>query len=242
MYICLCICVCDYVCIHTFATNKERVREALDRIEIECDNFHFNKSMNKHYDTEFKNLQLTTPWQAPNVYSSYHLYPILIRANSNFKNQKLVYDEFKKNDIGVNLHYISVHRHPYYEHLGFKKNDFPVAEKLHKFENMWSDVRKSVQSNLLSDLFRMVKVVVKVSRISEILRVMVLAKLRGFFALGSIPRSSGTHRNMNLPVGRPYTGPMISTRSHFLLRRRSARRAPIHGRTGDPGVTLGGHG
>jgi len=86
----------------------------------------------KYYDTELKNLTVTVPWQALNVNSSYHLYPILIKANSNFKTQKLVYDELRKNDIGVNLHYIPVHRHPYYEHLGFKKNDFPVAEKFHQ--------------------------------------------------------------------------------------------------------------
>jgi len=86
----------------------------------------------KYYDTEFKNLSLLTPWQAPNVYSSYHLYPILIKVNSNFKTQRQVYDELRKNEIGVNLHYIPVHRHPYYEHLGFKKNDFPAAEKFHQ--------------------------------------------------------------------------------------------------------------
>ena len=39
----------------------------------------------KYYDTELKNLIVTVPWQAPNVYSSYHLYPILIKANLNFK-------------------------------------------------------------------------------------------------------------------------------------------------------------
>ena len=86
----------------------------------------------KYYDTELKNLTVTIPWQASNVNSSYHLYPILINANSNFKTQKQVYDELRKNDIGVNLHYIPVHRHPYYEHLGFKKKDFPVAEKFHQ--------------------------------------------------------------------------------------------------------------
>ncbi|MDA7780227.1 UDP-4-amino-4,6-dideoxy-N-acetyl-beta-L-altrosamine transaminase [Candidatus Pelagibacter sp.] len=86
----------------------------------------------KYYDTEFKNLPLLTPWQAPNVYSSYHLYPVLIEVNSNCKTQRQVYDELKKNDIGVNLHYTPVHRHPYYEHLGFKKNDFPQAENFHR--------------------------------------------------------------------------------------------------------------
>jgi len=86
----------------------------------------------KYYDTELKNLSLKTPWQLPNVYSSYHLYPIIINANLDFKTQRQAYDELRKNDILVNLHYIPVHRHPYYENLGFKKNDFPIAEKLHK--------------------------------------------------------------------------------------------------------------
>ena len=86
----------------------------------------------KHYDTEFKNLPLATPWQAPNVYSSYHLYPILIKANSDFKTQRKVYDELRKNNIEANSHYIPVHRHPYYENLGYKKKDFPVAEQFHR--------------------------------------------------------------------------------------------------------------
>jgi UDP-4-amino-4,6-dideoxy-N-acetyl-beta-L-altrosamine transaminase len=86
----------------------------------------------KYYDTELKNSHFPTPWQAPNVYSSYHLYPILIKNNLNRKSQKQVYEELRKNNIEVNLHYIPVHRHPYYENLGFKKNDFPVAEKFHR--------------------------------------------------------------------------------------------------------------
>jgi len=86
----------------------------------------------KYYDTELKDLSIITPWQSPHVYSSYHLYPILIKNSSNLKTQKQVFDKLKKNDILVNLHYIPVHRHPYYENLGFKKNDFPIAEKLHR--------------------------------------------------------------------------------------------------------------
>ena len=86
----------------------------------------------EYYDAELKDLSLITPWQAPYVYSSYHLYPILIKVNSDFKAQRQVYDELIKNDIAVNLHYIPVHRQPYYENLGFKKDDFPIAEKLHQ--------------------------------------------------------------------------------------------------------------
>ena len=86
----------------------------------------------KHYDAELKNLPLTTPWQAPNVHSSYHLYPILIKIDSDIKSQKQFYNELRANNILVNLHYTPVHRHPYYENLGFKKNDFPISEKFHQ--------------------------------------------------------------------------------------------------------------
>jgi len=86
----------------------------------------------KFYDYELRNLSFTIPFQAPDTYSSYHLYPILVGFNSNFVSQKKVYSKLRENDIGANLHYIPIHRQPYYERLGFKKNDFPVAEKFHK--------------------------------------------------------------------------------------------------------------
>ena len=86
----------------------------------------------KYYNTKLKDLPLTLPWQSPSVYSSFHLYPILINGSSTTKTQKQVYNELRKNDIAANLHYIPVHRHPYYENLGFKKNDFPEAEKFYQ--------------------------------------------------------------------------------------------------------------
>lgn len=85
-----------------------------------------------YYNTELKNLSLTIPWQSSNVYSSYHLYPILVKNGPDNKTQKKIYDELRNNNIASNLHYVPVHRQPYYENLGFKKNDFPIAEKLHQ--------------------------------------------------------------------------------------------------------------
>ena len=85
-----------------------------------------------YYNNEFKDLPVVTPWQSPNNYSSYHLYTVLIKKNLTKKSQKQVYTELAKNGIGVNLHYIPVHRQPYYESLGFKKGDFPEAENFHR--------------------------------------------------------------------------------------------------------------
>ena len=84
----------------------------------------------KVYDDELEKLPIITPWQTTEAYSSYHLYPLLIKNKDN-KSQRKIYHELIKNKIGVNLHYTPVHRHPYYESLGFKKNDFPESEKFH---------------------------------------------------------------------------------------------------------------
>ena len=86
----------------------------------------------KFYESELASIPITLPYQDSNVYSSYHLYPILIEKTLDNKSQRYFYDELRKKNIAVNLHYIPVHRHPYYEEYNFKKNDFPVAEKFHQ--------------------------------------------------------------------------------------------------------------
>ncbi len=86
----------------------------------------------KYYDSQFSDLPLVTPWQLPQAFSSYHLYPICIKENINQNLQKQIYDILHKNGIAANLHYIPVHRHPYFESLGFKEGDFKESEKFHK--------------------------------------------------------------------------------------------------------------
>jgi UDP-4-amino-4,6-dideoxy-N-acetyl-beta-L-altrosamine transaminase len=86
----------------------------------------------KKYDKEFENFSIKIPHQHPKVYSAYHLYPVCFEENNVGVIQKKIYDDLWKNNIAVNLHYIPVHRHPYYENLGFKKEDFPAAEKFHR--------------------------------------------------------------------------------------------------------------
>lgn len=84
------------------------------------------------YDNELGNLPITLPWQTPNFHSSYHLYNILVGNELKSKSQRQVYDGLWAKGIAINLHYIPVHRQPYYEDLGFKENDFPVAESFHQ--------------------------------------------------------------------------------------------------------------
>ena len=72
---------------------------------------------------------MTTPWQHPDALSSYHLYPIKLRSQGDRINQLLLHKKLQKNGISANLHYIPIHRQPYFENLGFKSGDFPEAEK-----------------------------------------------------------------------------------------------------------------
>jgi UDP-4-amino-4,6-dideoxy-N-acetyl-beta-L-altrosamine transaminase len=86
----------------------------------------------KTYNEELSLLPVVTPYQHANAYSSYHLYPIRAPEQSSPKSQFQVYSELRSSGIGANIHYIPVHRQPYYEKLGFKLGDFPEAEKFHK--------------------------------------------------------------------------------------------------------------
>ena len=101
----------------------------LKRLDLYVDLRH---QIAKNYDVKLKNLPIKIPFQASFSYSSYHLYPILINLYNYNNNQIQIYDDLRKNGIAANLHYIPVHRHPYYENLGFKKGDFPIAEKFHR--------------------------------------------------------------------------------------------------------------
>lgn len=89
-------------------------------------------SIAKLYDEEFKDLPLTTPFQAADTYSSYHLYPIRLNLNKLTLSHIEVHDHLQQLGINVNLHYIPVYRHPYYEQLGFKEGYCPEAEKYHR--------------------------------------------------------------------------------------------------------------
>ena len=59
--------------------------------------------------------------------SAFHLFVIKINYPLN---RDLVYKFLRKNNIGCNVHYMPIHLHTYYQQLGWKKNDFPVAEQV----------------------------------------------------------------------------------------------------------------
>ena len=85
-------------------------------------------SLKQRYDELLKDLPLITPAQSSDSYSSLHLYPVQLKLEQLSKAHNQIFDELRKNGVGVNLHYIPIHMQPYYQNIGFKKGDFPKAE------------------------------------------------------------------------------------------------------------------
>lgn len=89
-------------------------------------------SLARRYDQAFADLQVTTPWQHPDGYSGLHLYVIRLKLDKIKFSHLQVFESLREQGIGVNLHYIPVHTQPYYERMGFKIGDFPVAESYYR--------------------------------------------------------------------------------------------------------------
>lgn len=82
----------------------------------------------KKYDDALSGLPLKLPAQHLDCFSSYHLYPIRVKKELCGITQKEAYAQMHNRGIIVNLHYIPVYRHPFYEKQGFKKGYCPQAE------------------------------------------------------------------------------------------------------------------
>ena len=81
------------------------------------------------YDIQLQDLPLKMPWQHPDGYSGLHLYVIRLQLDKIKKTHRQVFEGLRDEGIGVNLHYIPVHTHPYYQRMGFSVGDFPQAER-----------------------------------------------------------------------------------------------------------------
>ena len=60
---------------------------------------------------------------------AWHLYPIRLDLEKLTADRGQVFRALRAENIGVNVHYIPVHLHPYYQdRFGFRSGDYPVAE------------------------------------------------------------------------------------------------------------------
>jgi UDP-4-amino-4,6-dideoxy-N-acetyl-beta-L-altrosamine transaminase len=83
----------------------------------------------RRYDALLEGMPLTRPWQHPDGASAWHLYVIRLAPGAQRGSHREVFDALRTAGIGVNLHYIPVYRHPYYQKLGFEPGRWPEAER-----------------------------------------------------------------------------------------------------------------
>lgn len=86
----------------------------------------------QRYDQLLKDLPITLPWQHLDTYSAMHLYVIRLQLDKIAKTHLEVFEALRAANILVNLHYIPVHTHPYYQQMGFAVGDFPESEQYYK--------------------------------------------------------------------------------------------------------------
>jgi perosamine synthetase len=82
------------------------------------------------YTSEFRSMTgVVAPVVRPDVKPAWHLYPIRLDLTKLSAGRDEFFQALRAENIGVNVHYIPVHRHPYYrDRFGYKGGEFPVAE------------------------------------------------------------------------------------------------------------------
>jgi perosamine synthetase len=82
------------------------------------------------YTAEFRRVPAVIPPAVrPGACPAWHLYPIRLDLGKLSADRGQVFHALRAENIGVNVHYIPVHYHPYYrDRFGYKGGEFPVAE------------------------------------------------------------------------------------------------------------------
>jgi perosamine synthetase len=94
------------------------------------DNLRRRREIAAHYAYAFQDFNSVTP---PTVRSdcspAWHLYPLRLRLEKLNVDRSQVFRALRAENIGVNVHYIPVHLHPYYRNrFGSRNGEYPVAE------------------------------------------------------------------------------------------------------------------
>jgi UDP-4-amino-4,6-dideoxy-N-acetyl-beta-L-altrosamine transaminase len=77
-----------------------------------------------HYQKMLTDLPLKLPVFRDYSKSAWHLYMVELTQHD----RKSVFEQLHAKGVGVNVHYIPIHLHPFYQKMGFKQGDFPGAE------------------------------------------------------------------------------------------------------------------
>jgi perosamine synthetase len=102
----------------------------LQQLEKLGQNLSRRREIAQRYTEAFRQIPgLIPPSVRPDVNPAWHLYPIRLDLAKLRADRTQIFRALRAENIGVNVHYIPVHYHPYYrERFGYKGGEFPVAE------------------------------------------------------------------------------------------------------------------
>jgi perosamine synthetase len=93
-------------------------------------NLSLRRQIAERYASAFREIpEVVLPVVRDAVNPAWHLYPIRLNRGKLKTDRGQVFQALRAENIGVNVHYIPVHRHPYYsERFGYQGGEYPVAE------------------------------------------------------------------------------------------------------------------
>ena len=87
----------------------------------------------KQYNQAFQDIEgIKIPYQNKGVNSSWHIYVLQLELEKLSANRKDIFKALREKELGVNVHYIPVYHHPYYQSLGYEKGLCANAEWLYE--------------------------------------------------------------------------------------------------------------
>lgn len=85
-------------------------------------------SLAERYNRLLANSGLALPWCEPDCASAWHLYVVGWNEEAFGISRAAAFANLRAAGIGVQVHYIPVHTHPYFRKLGFRPGQYPNAE------------------------------------------------------------------------------------------------------------------
>ena len=124
------------------------LQAALGKSQIDslCDFVRVRENLAKKYIENLTGLHLQLPKINKDIKSSWHLFVVRIKDYETKITKRELFETLRSKKIGVNVHYIPIYLHPYYQKLNFKKNYCIEAEKYYK-EAITLPLHPSLSSN-----------------------------------------------------------------------------------------------
>jgi len=89
------------------------------------------RELARRYGEALGSAPVSVPVELPGVRSTWHLYVVRVGQATGAPSRREVFERMRARQVLVNVHYIPVHLHPYYQALGFRQGDFPESERFY---------------------------------------------------------------------------------------------------------------